>query len=149
MPRGVYERRRAANRFCRPAGVNATEGIPDPGARAVDLPHSHALRTWEPEILEARAPLIQAAHSDDPHTSYLAQQRLVLEYNLVLPLQALRLPRELRDRLTDQRPVGPIQPARCLRCGGRLRDGTCEGRYIRAQEDGKGMRWQRCQAVWT
>lgn len=43
----------------------------------------------------------------------------------------------------------PSVPGRCLRCGGRLVEGRCEGRWILAKTDGGPFKWQRCQAVWS
>lgn len=64
------------------------------------------------------------------------------------PVVASLLVEEFRLRIFTGEALRGQEPRRCLRCGGKLIDGRCEGRWIRASVKGH-MVWKKCAAVWT
>lgn len=64
------------------------------------------------------------------------------------PVARSLLADELHLRIFTGEALRGQEPTRCLRCGGKLTDGRCEGRWIRASVK-EHMAWKRCAAIWT
>lgn len=103
----------------------------------------HLLTRWK-----ARVAALRAARSKNRMESFRGQMILARDFKMVMPLLAARLPRSLRDVLSDVRPIPPARPKRCLQCDGH-RDPSrrCVSRECPYEKVDGRYQETRCQAV--